>query len=261
MDPKQLALQLKPQLEAKGYTVDAQGNVRYPPSGNGIHPPWAWAQAFPELPASYKTPGSDPSSAWHGMYQEGGPFVTRSQWDQGQGTYESSIDWGTLLGSIAAGSLIGGGVASAFGGAGGAPAASGSAASASPAASGAVPAATAATTGASTVIPATAASQSAAEAALGSAGGGVLSGTSGNVIKALTALASVYGGHKLGEAAQGQIPPQLNDLLDMAVQRQKQQVPLTQAVDQGTFQMLPTYARQGITPPSFAGAQKLFGGG
>lgn len=119
MDPHQLALQLKPQLEAKGYTVDAQGNVRYPPNGSGIFPPWSWMQAFPDADVRLKTPGSDPTSAWHSMYQEGGPFKHGSQWDQGKGTYEGGINWGDLLLTIGAGSVIGGGVAAAAGGAGG----------------------------------------------------------------------------------------------------------------------------------------------
>lgn len=125
-DPKQLALQLKPQLEAKGYTVDPQGNVRYLATGNGIHPPWSWMQAFPDADISMKLPGSDPKSAWNSMYESGGPFSHGSRWDQDNGTYKGGTDWGNLIGTMLAGGLIAApALAGALGAGGGAAGASG----------------------------------------------------------------------------------------------------------------------------------------
>lgn len=107
LNPQQFALQSKAALTARGYTVDAQGNVRYPPiSGAAIVPPWSWAQALPNADISLKLPGSDPNSAWHDMYQGGGPFTIRSQWDADQGTYDARTDWGNVLGVGAVGSLF-----------------------------------------------------------------------------------------------------------------------------------------------------------
>ena len=62
----------------------------------------------------------------------------------------------------------------------------------------------------------------------------------------------------IGNAAAGNVPPQLNQLLDQAVQRQQYQNPLFQAKQQGTYAMLPNFARTGTnltgTLPGLPGA-------
>jgi hypothetical protein len=151
MDPKQLALQYKDALNATGaFVVQPDGQVKMSADrGGGYVPPWVWAGAIPPasgndpdsqaLRIKLSTPASDPSSIWHSMYQEGGPFTKHSEWDTGKGTYEGGIDWGTLLGTAAVGGLFAApAVGAAFGGASAAPAASSTAAAtAAPAAAGA----------------------------------------------------------------------------------------------------------------------------
>lgn len=136
LDPKQAALQYKQDLEGTGaFIVSPSGEVKFTPErGGGFVPPWVWSQSLHEnAPMSWKLPGSDPSSAWHGMYSEGGPFTKRSSWDTEQGTYEGAIDWPTLLGTIGVGSMFAApAVIGAFGGPAGATTAAAS--SAAPAA-------------------------------------------------------------------------------------------------------------------------------
>lgn len=118
MDPSQLALQNKAALEAtKAFVVEPDGRVRMSADrGGGYAPPWVWAGAIPQasgndpqsqaLRVKLSTPASDPSSPWHSMYSEGGPFTKHSAWDTSEGTYEGGIDWGTLLGTAAVGGLF-----------------------------------------------------------------------------------------------------------------------------------------------------------
>lgn len=263
MDPKSLALSLKPQLEAKGYAVDAQGNVRYPPSGGGIHPPWAWMQAFPDADVKLKLPGSDPNSAWHGMYSEGGPFTNRSSWDQQAGTYEGGIDWGTLLGTIGVGSMFAAPALAAAAGGGGA---AGSAAGAG---------AGVGTAGGGTATTAAGAGSLAGGAKVGIAstltgiGKKVATDAAGNAVNNLTGggpapqsggsktaeMMALLGGLLAGQAlkkngAAGNVPPELSQLLQLGTQRAQAQQPMFNAVNQGVFSMLPNYAKDGIAPPT-----------
>lgn len=255
MNPNQLALQNKTELESKGYVVDAQGNVTLPSHGGGFFPPWVWAQSLDAAPPSWKVPASDPNSAWSAMYQSGGPFTNHSSWDSSKGTYEGGTDWGTLLGTAGVGTLFAApALMSLFGAGGAAPAA---ASGAGPLASGETGMAA---TAAATAPPASIAAD------LGGATTPLLGGASSNLVKAIATLGSAFGGRAIANATSGNaVPPQLSQLLDMAVQRQQQQQPLSQAATQGMYAMLPNYARVGTSMPNVptdaGGAlQKLVGG-
>lgn len=135
MDPKQLALQYKDALNATGaFVVQPDGSVKMADNrGGGFAPPWVWAGAIPPasgndpqsqaLRIKLSTPGSDPSSPWHGMYSEGGPFTKHSSWDSSNNTYDGGIDWGTLLGTIGVGSMFAAPALAGLAGGGGAAAA------------------------------------------------------------------------------------------------------------------------------------------
>jgi hypothetical protein len=240
LNPTQLALQYKDALNATGaFVVQPDGRVKMAADrGGGYAPPWTWSGAIPGLTQqqkiAYSTPASDPSSPWRSSvgYDSGGPFSKHSQWDDAEGTYQGGIDWGTLLGTIGAGSLIGGGVAAAFGGAGGAaPAAAGS--SATVPSSGAIPAAA---LGADTVMPATAASQAAAEAAVGASASSLPSWVA-PVIKgavpfgvSLATRPQTPGANDLsGTGLSPELLAQLQALIKMSMQRQQETAPVHQA--------------------------------
>jgi hypothetical protein len=243
-----------------------------PERGGGYAPPWVWAPAIPgysyqEQP-SVSLPASDPSSAWHGMYQGGGPFSHQSQWDSNNGTYEGGTDWGTLLGTAGVGAIFAAPAIMALmgsGGAAGAGAATGEAGATAglPAAS-ALPGYTAAPTVGGMM---SAAAANAPEAgivmgngldggsALGSATSALLG--NGNVVKGLAGLAAALGGHAIASATgANNVPPQLTDLLNQSVQRQKELAPLGTAATAGMYQMLPDFAK---TPQAMQGAQSLLG--
>lgn len=66
------------------------------------------------------------------------------------------------------------------------------------------------------------------------------------IAQALLAASAGVGGHALANAnSQSSIPPQLLQLLDNSVARQGYQNPLFQATTKGTFDMLPTFAKEG----------------
>ena len=123
-----LLAQGRREMEAVGYQFEADGRIFQVSGGKKTYiPPWvAWQSTsvgrtsdglgLTDLGRALRTPGSDPSSVWRFMYSEGGPFTNRSKWDDQKGTYEGSIDWATLLGTIGAGGLIGAGLAAAAGG-------------------------------------------------------------------------------------------------------------------------------------------------
>lgn len=210
LDPHQFALQNRAALTGRGYTIDAQGNVRYPPiSGSAIVPPWSWAQALPNATLAMKLPGSDPSSAWHDMYSAGGPFMNRSTWDSSNGTYEGSVDWGNVLGVGAVGSLF---AAPAIAGALGGSAATGAASGASAGAgAGSGAAAGTGATVASTAAPAAAGWFSPA-----------------NIIpSAISGIASIYGANQQAnassEAAKLQFQSTEEALADARKQREYEQ--------------------------------------
>jgi hypothetical protein len=131
LDPRQLALQYKDDLNATGaFVVQPDGQVKMSADrGGGFAPPWTWAGAIPPasgndptslaLRVKLSTPASDPSSPWHDMYQGGGPFTKRSSWDSEKGTYEGGIDWPTLLGTIGVGGMFAAPALAALAGAGG----------------------------------------------------------------------------------------------------------------------------------------------
>ncbi len=105
-----------------GYHAESDGRV-YTLNGTtkSYVPPWiVWQNSdtgktpdgqLTKEGMSYRIPGSDPSSAWNFMYEKSGPFRKGSQWDDKQGTYKGSVDWGTLIGTIVAGGIIGAGIA------------------------------------------------------------------------------------------------------------------------------------------------------
>jgi hypothetical protein len=268
MNPSQLALANKAALEATGaFIVEPDGRVRLSQErGGGYVPPWVWAGAIPEasgndapsmaLRQKLSTPGSDPSSPWHAMYQDGGPFTNRSTWDSEKGTYEGGIDWGTLLGTAAVGGLFAApALGAAFSGAAPAAGASGSASAAG--AGAAVPGALASTPIDAGLFTAPTVAPSGAVAA--ASGGGALAGKTGAAIKALATLGSAFGGRAIGQASQqGAIPPQLSQLLDLSLQQAQDAAPLVKAATQGKYQMLPTFARQDTASPA-RGLQDLLG--
>ncbi len=114
-----------------GYHVEPDGRVYTLTNGTKSYiPPWVvWQNSSAGRTAdglgltdegrAYRTAGSDPSSAWHWMFENSGPFTHQSQWDDSKGTYKGSVDWLTLLGTIGAGAVIGGGLAAVAGGGGG----------------------------------------------------------------------------------------------------------------------------------------------
>lgn len=107
--------------------------------------------------------------------------------------------------------------------------------------SGAVPSAFGAGAGATAGVAGTAGA-----AAAGKGLGGLLglSGQGSGVVNALAALAGVLGGNALASnGAQANVPPQLNDLLNLGVQRAQAQTPTFNAVNSGILQMLPTFAK------------------
>jgi hypothetical protein len=71
------------------------------------------------------------------------------------------------------------------------------------------------------------------------------------IAAALAAVGASVGGRAIANASgnplQQAVPPQLNALLDSAVNRQKYQDPLFQATTQGVYSMLPTFAKQGTS--------------
>lgn len=83
---------------------------------------------------------------------------------------------------------------------------------------------------------------------------------------ALVALSAGVGGHALANAnSQSSVPPQLLQLLDNSVARQGYQNPLFQATTKGTYDMLPTFAKEGSAlsgslPSTLPPAQPWTGG-
>lgn len=69
-------------------------------------------------------------------------------------------------------------------------------------------------------------------------------GAGGKILQALTALGGAGLGHVLsGQAGQGNVPPELQQMLQMALQRGKYQQPLFEAANRGMYDMLPNFAR------------------
>lgn len=96
----------------------------------------------------------------------------------------------------------------------------------------------------------------AASVAPGSAAmaGGTAAGVASSlptILQKLAPLAGLVAGKAFSGAGAGaSVPPQLNDLLAQALARMKYQNPLFQAATQQAYGGLPTYAKQGIPPPS-----------
>lgn len=71
------------------------------------------------------------------------------------------------------------------------------------------------------------------------------------LLQALVGVGGAVAGHAAaGAAGSGAVPPELSQLLDMGIQRAQYQNPLFQAVTNGSYAMLPTFAKAGTTPPS-----------
>jgi hypothetical protein len=84
----------------------------------------------------------------------------------------------------------------------------------------------------------------------GNSGTGGLSGLggSGGITKAIAALGAALLGKTLsGNAAENNVPPELKQMLQMSMDRSQYQNPLFQAATQGTYRMLPNFAREGTT--------------
>jgi hypothetical protein len=238
--------------------------VTYPPNGGGMFPPWVWSQSLVGAPTSWKIPGSDPSSAWHGMYQSGGPFTNHSQWDSNNAPMTAARIGGRCSGRRPSARLFAApALAGLFGGGGAAGAASG----AGPLAAGETGMAATDAAMAGSTVPASL-SAATGGSGVGSALSGLAASAAGGkainpIVGALTTLGSALGGRAIASATgSNNVPPQLSQLLDMAVQRQQQQQPLGQAVDQGMYQMLPNFAKTGTSMPngSMTGLTSLFGG-
>lgn len=137
--PQQLSQQYKTELQSQGYVVGSDGTVR---KNGAAVPPWSWAQSVPELrDATVTVQGQQVSpytltpgyneSAWHDMNVTNGPFSNPPAWDPQTGTYSSSTDWGTLLGTAGVGGLFAApAIAGALAGGGGTAAAAGAGSSA-----------------------------------------------------------------------------------------------------------------------------------
>jgi hypothetical protein len=66
------------------------------------------------------------------------------------------------------------------------------------------------------------------------------------LFKALAGIGGLVGGQALGGAAtQNTVPPELSQLLQLAMQRANAQTPLFNAVNQGQYDMLPNFAKKG----------------
>lgn len=75
-----------------------------------------------------------------------------------------------------------------------------------------------------------------------SGGGGV-----NPLLGILATLGSAIASHAIaGNSASGNVPPELRQLLALSNNRMASQTPLFNAVNQGTFSMLPTFAKSGI---------------
>lgn len=66
------------------------------------------------------------------------------------------------------------------------------------------------------------------------------------LLKAIAGIGGAVGGNALAKNAQANaIPPQLNQLLDLSLQRANAQTPLFNAAQSGLYQMLPDFAKKG----------------
>ncbi len=65
------------------------------------------------------------------------------------------------------------------------------------------------------------------------------------LLKTLAGVGGLIGGKFLGGDPNDNVPPQLTQLLDLAMQRANSQTPLFNATQKGFYDMLPTFAKQG----------------
>lgn len=68
------------------------------------------------------------------------------------------------------------------------------------------------------------------------------------LLKALAGVGGLLGGKLLGGDPNDNVPPQLTQLLDLAMQRANAQTPLFNATQKGFYDMLPTFAKNGRPP-------------
>lgn len=177
------------------------------------------------------------------------------EWDPVTGAWTNKINWGNVIGLGAGGTALGFEGAALLG-AGGGPAASGT------------------TTGVGEGGEFGAGTGFSGPAA---AGGGAVppgaaavgSGTAPAVGRALTnaqkaeqllaGLGGLIGGHYLGnQVGQNSVPPELSQLLQLSLDRAKQQQPLFNQINSGVSQMLPNFASAGT--PTAQDFSKLLGG-
>jgi len=213
-----------------------------------------WYQDIPGKGRVYDSPAAYGAS----KPDIGGGLIHKSpQWDQSQGTWDAGIDWGKLYTYLmGAGLGIGGADALGAFGAGGA---SGTAIP-DPAASyggiglgseGAGAGVAGANTGGAIAAGAGAVGSGSAPA-VGTAAGSATSKalTSGQKVEGLLAgLGGLIGGKVLGDQLGGNsTPPELQQLLQLALERAKSQQPLFNQINSGVSQMLPNFASKAGLP-------------
>lgn len=80
----------------------------------------------------------------------------------------------------------------------------------------------------------------------GKAAGSLLTGQWSPLLKALAGVGGLIGGKALQDhTQQNAIPPQLQQLLDLSMQRANAQTPLFNAANKGMYDMLPDFAKKG----------------
>lgn len=215
--------------------ADFQGGVQYDAKGPYVLNPQTGAKVYLSPDAMHT--GHAPT--------DHGPFSTTPYWNQDSGDYQTDLD-PARIGDLAAGALLTGGAASAFAGGGGAAAGAGGSA--------------AADTGAGVdgvITSAAGAAPSLGAGAAGAAGTAATTAASGGTGKAIAMLAAKLGiplGTYLATSKAPSDPssqisslmaafPQLKQLLDMQVSSAKQSVPLQQAVQQMSLNLLPKSSR------------------
>lgn len=254
MNPTSSGSDSNPLLPQSGYSAlpnikdfqwDPVRNLPYMATATGGKKYWPLDQFDPKTGQFL---GANPNS----QLGTGSSFAKNGkEWNQDTGQYDNATNWGNLIGAGTAGTIGGFGVAGLLGAGGGAASTLGPSTGANMAATdaawGSVPAGIAAPL------------ESVAGPGLGAAAGGIggATGVSSGVSKLLQALVggggAIAGKLLADNAASSAVPPQLSQLLDMGVQRAQYQNPLFQAMTSGAYQMLPDFAKTGITPPKVGG--------
>jgi hypothetical protein len=182
------------------------------------------------------------------------------QWDnqQDQGFFSHPESWlqlafGAGMGGLGAAAGLGGGAGGAASGSGGAAGATSAALGTAPAAELGIPTTSGLATGAG--VGTSVGAPSMADLSGLVAGGGLwadtgaaslLTGPYSPLLKALAGVGGLIGGKALGNMGQANaVPPQLSQLLDLAMQRANAQTPMFNAANAGQYAMLPDFAKKG----------------